>query len=556
MRGFRLRTNVCAERIHTYAIFSNPHISINLKCFVRLINLFVYFLQESKVHFIKVHAPIEVLYDSAEDVKMKMPTKLNDINIKEWYEDNAVYRFMDKYDPFKLRQPETHETANYFVMPFDKERLPEFINHDKPDLFFTAAERGRLVYYILEKAKFGEDPTDIGIGNLVHKGVFLDAFPLHDGPIRKSKKDPPVNERQRLQADWASVSCMFRYQPIHAIREYFGEKIALYFSWLGFYTMFLVPAAIVGILCFIYGVVSSLDSPSVLESCADLPLANGTGHLFYMCPLCDKRCSYFLLNINCLYAKVTHFFDNEATLFFAAFMSVWATLFLEFWKRRQISLAYQWHSMGFEEAEEQVRPEYAAADTVLKRNVITGKQEPYMLPGKKMTRMMGTFGVVLFFIILVLVAVVGVIVFRAALNVALIASDNSIVRERSKMIVSATAGVLNLIAINILKFIYKKVAVVLTDWENPRTRTDYEDSFTIKMFLFQFFNTYSSIIYVAFLKTEVITGSPGKYKRFGASKFRMDGCSSQGCFLELTVQLIIIMVGQQFISNIFETLLP
>ena len=36
----------------------------------------------------------------------------------------------------------------------------------------------------------------------------------------------------------------------------------------------------------------------------------------------------------------------------------------------------------------------------------------------------------------------------------------------------------------------------------------------------------------------------------------MDGCSAQGCFLELTIQLIIIMVGQQFINNLLETVIP
>ena len=36
--------------------------------------------------------------------------------------------------------------------------------------------------------------------------------------------------------------------------------------------------------------------------------------------------------------------------------------------------------------------------------------------------------------------------------------------------------------------------------ERPRTDTEYEDSFTFKMFLFQFINYYSSIFYIAFFK--------------------------------------------------------
>ena len=36
--------------------------------------------ESSKIYFIKVHAPMEVLYDIAEELQLKMPTKLNDIN--------------------------------------------------------------------------------------------------------------------------------------------------------------------------------------------------------------------------------------------------------------------------------------------------------------------------------------------------------------------------------------------------------------------------------------------------------------------------------------------
>lgn len=36
-------------------------------------------------------------------------------------------------------------------------------------------------------------------------------------------------------------------------RKYFGEKIGLYFAWLGVYTQLLVPASVVGIIVFFYG---------------------------------------------------------------------------------------------------------------------------------------------------------------------------------------------------------------------------------------------------------------------------------------------------------------
>lgn len=36
-------------------------------------------------------------------------------------------------------------------------------------------------------------------------------------------------------------------------RKYFGEKIGLYFAWLGVYTQMLIPASMVGIIVFLYG---------------------------------------------------------------------------------------------------------------------------------------------------------------------------------------------------------------------------------------------------------------------------------------------------------------
>ena len=42
-------------------------------------------------------------------------------------------------------------------------------------------------------------------------------------------------------------------------RKYFGEKIGLYFAWLGVYTQMLIPASLVGVFVFLYGCVSVDD---------------------------------------------------------------------------------------------------------------------------------------------------------------------------------------------------------------------------------------------------------------------------------------------------------
>ena len=48
-------------------------------------------------------------------------------------------------------------------------------------------------------------------------------------------------------------------------RKYFGEKIAIYFAWLGVYTTLLVPASIAGLIAFIYGLSTMPTSVTVYD---------------------------------------------------------------------------------------------------------------------------------------------------------------------------------------------------------------------------------------------------------------------------------------------------
>ena len=64
--------------------------------------------------------------------------------------------------------------------------------------------------------------------------AYTDAFVLHNPLVkgRKAVSDLGNMEREELLRSWGK--CL-RFQPLWRIRNYFGEKVALYFSWLGTY---------------------------------------------------------------------------------------------------------------------------------------------------------------------------------------------------------------------------------------------------------------------------------------------------------------------------------
>ena len=70
------------------------------------------------------------------------------------------------------------------------------------------------------------------------------------------------------------------------------------------------------------------------------------------------------------------------------------------------------------------------------------------------------------------------------------------------------------------------------------------------MFLFQFVNYYASIFYIALIKPLIIY-HPTYLDRYEKA-LRFEECDVSGCVWELSIQLIIIMIGKQLISNIWE----
>eukprot|EP00069_Balaena_mysticetus_P012414 bmy_21657T0 len=485
-------------------------------------------LLDDKLVFVKVHAPWEVLCTYAEIMHIKLPLKPNDLKTRSSAFDNFNWFTKVLQVDESIIKPE----QEFFTAPFEKNRMNDFYIQDR-DTFFNPATRSRIVYFILSRIKYQvrDNVKKFGINRLVSSGIYKAAFPLHDCNFSSPSEDLSCpNERYLL--------------------KYYGEKIGIYFAWLGYYTQMLLLAAVVGVACFLYGYFNQNNCTWSKEVCDP-----DIGGKIIMCPQCDKLCPFWKLNITCESSKKLCLFDSFGTLVFAVFMGVWVTLFLEFWKRRQAELEYEWDTVELQQ-EEQPRPEYEARCTHVEEERI-----PFTTWGKCI-RITLCASAVLFWILLIIASVIGIIVYRLSVFIVFSAklpknlngTDPIQKYLTPQMATSITASLISFIIIMILNTIYEKVAIMITNFELPRTQTDYENSLTMKMFLFQFVNYYSSCFYIAFFKGKFV-GYPGD-PVYWLGKYRNEECDPGGCLFELTTQLIIIMGGKAIWNNIQEVLLP
>ncbi|XP_075693113.1 anoctamin-3 isoform X2 [Rhinoderma darwinii] len=496
-------------------------------------------ITNNDIMFVKVHCPWDTLCKYAERMNIRMPFSLqrNMRQLKSWLPRNPM-----KLDKEAL--PDLEETDCY-TAPFSRARMHHFTINNK-DTFFSNSTRSRIVHHVLQRTKYEDGKSKMGINRLLSNGTYEAAFPPHEGSYKSRhpiKTHGAQNHRHLLYERWARWGMWYKYQPLDLIRRYFGEKIGLYFAWLGWYTGMLIPAALVGLFVFLYGLFTMDSSQVSVEICE----ANET----IMCPMCEKNCTLQRLNESCIYAKVTHLFDNGGTVFFAIFMAIWATVFLEFWKRRRAVLTYDWDLIDWEDEEEELRPQFEAKYSKLERvNPITGKPEPFQPFSDKLSRLMVSVSGIFFMISLVLTAVFAVVVYRLVAMEQFASFNWDFIKKYWQFATSGTGVCINFMIIMSLNVVYEKVAYLLTNLEHPRTESEWENSFALKMFLFQFVNLNSSIFYIAFFLGR-FAGRPGKYNRL-FQRWRLEECHPSGCLIDLCLQMGVIMVLKQMWNNFME----
>ena len=164
--------------------------------------------------------------------------------------------------------------------------------------FFSSLERQRLILAAMQLGLV-EGGCDIDLDGEIESKVLTSVVPIHDVAISQG----------RLMNSWCLASVKWwPSQPLDEVRDYFGERVALYFAFVQHLTRAMLLPSAVGAVAIAYGFV---------------------------------------------YGSI----DNLFTPLYSLFVMIWMPWFCKSWRREEAWLAYRWNVEDFEETERQ-RPEF------------------------------------------------------------------------------------------------------------------------------------------------------------------------------------------------------
>ncbi|XP_064201445.1 anoctamin-10 isoform X1 [Anguilla rostrata] len=270
------------------------------------------------------------------------------------------------------------------------------------------------------------------IRRMQSKGILLQIFPLH---VKEDLK--------RLSLSWYQ-KVKLSYQPLDDIRQYFGESMALYFGFLEYFTIALVPMAFFGI-------------------------------------------PYYLFDWE----------SYDKYVLFAIFNLVWSTVILEVWKRRSASLAYGWGTLSRKKAFEEPRPGFHGT---LGLNPVTGREEPVFPYAKRHLRMyLVSVPFVLFCLYLSLHVMM--VYFEMEVWALWLHREEPTVWTSLLLYVPS---IIYAVVIEVMNRLYRYAAEFLTEWENHRLESSYQNHLVLKVLVFNFLNCFASLFYIAFVMQDIV----------------------------------------------------
>lgn len=241
-------------------------------------------------------------------------------------------------------------------------------------------------------------------------------------------------------------------KTINIVRNYFGETVSYYFLFIDHYSRMLLFPSIFGAFIFIsYFFWNKIPLFTIFSD--------------------SIRMDYydFLLILNC-------------TIF-----TIWLTLFIKSWAQKERIYNYIW-GININQKEMKINEEFKhnSQEKLILGYFVPIEKEPYHIFKKYVS-----YSVLVGMIIIVISIIYSLFRLKTSLVNGNFWHDYKI---------SFFIACLNGLQIKIMNFIYYYIAEYLNNWENHFSLNDKKNSFSLKLILFDFMNSYSSLFYIAFIK--------------------------------------------------------
>lgn len=368
------------------------------------LNVNLYLSRDQSQVFCTLHSSEEVLERRAEFVRYRLQTS-------KPAEFSPNLDFMHVFPYVEFHQSLKEREVNGLM------RYDDNGEETEKGSLFTLCDKTRLVFSLIS--------SGFSLSWLQEEGLLLDHYCVHK-----------TLHKDQLLRRWATLSALFKPQPLSMVRNYFGEKVALYFAWIDFYYHAMMWPAVAGSLCFLLSLFCDVESGQTL------------------------------------------------TLSFSVFLAIWASVFDHLWSRSERKLAWKWGTVNSADTEEQ-RAEFQGP---LTEDPVTGRDIKAREGTMGTLKRLLSFSVLAVFVTIVIAAVIGIFIYRA------------ILLQKGDQDGPLLCALLNAVQIRVMNVIYTLVARKMNDWENHETETKYMDAFSLKLFLFRFVNCYVSLFYIAFIK--------------------------------------------------------
>lgn len=334
---------------------------------------------------------------------------------------------------------------------------------------FSPLARLKLGYMALQAPRHLRG-CKLQVSLLKQRGEIKDIFPLHR---------PDLAEFSRIKAFIGNMRAMPWDVPLDSVRDYFGERSALFYNFVSEQSSSLVFPSIVGVA---FQLVVWSTGPN---------------------------------------------YSHPSICFFAVFICLWGMWMIKTVRRSEARKAMEWGMTKFE-IKEIDRPEFRGTVIASPEN---GKHILFFPPEKKRNRIILSSAVVYSCILVVLGSVTSIYLIR------------SVLEQYVGSYASTVASFLSTIQIQVLNTAYYKIATAMNRGENHKTDTAFQDSLILKLFLFQFINSYISFFYVAYMAMWLPTGDDENPNFLGQ-------CGFYNCMEPLSWNLAIIYGSRLTIDNI------